>query len=88
VALGATPASVMKLVLAQGMWAPAAGIAVGLAGALVLTRLLSKLLFGVGATDPLTFAAVALVLAAIAASACWLAGRRALRIDPLNSLRT
>ena len=87
VALGATPASVMRLVLAQGMRSPIAGIAIGLAAALALTRVLSNLLFGVGATDPLTFAAVAFVLASIAAGACWLASRRALKVDPLLALR-
>jgi predicted permease len=88
VALGATPASVTRLVLTQGMRSPVAGIAIGLAAAFALTRLLSSMLFGVGATDPLTFAAVAAVLASIAAGACWLASRRALRVDPLQALRS
>jgi len=87
VALGATPASVLRLVLGQGMRMPVLGIAIGLAGALALTRVLSNLLFGVGATDPLTFGAVAIVLASIAAGACWLASRRALKVDPINVLR-
>lgn len=87
VALGATPASVMRLVLAQGMRSPVLGIVIGLAAAFALTRVLSNLLFGVGATDPVTFVAVAIALASIAAGACWLASRRALRIDPLNTLR-
>ena len=88
VALGATPASVMRLVLGQGMRSPVVGIAIGLAAAFALTRVLSNLLFGVGATDPLTFGAVAVVLASIAAGACWLASRRALRIDPLRAVRS
>jgi putative ABC transport system permease protein len=87
VALGATPRSVMRLVLAQGMRSPVAGIVIGLAAAFALTRVLSNLLFEVGATDPLTFVAVAVALASIAAGACWLASRRALRIDPLTTLR-
>jgi putative ABC transport system permease protein len=87
VALGATPRSVMRLVLAQGMRSPVVGIVIGIAAAFALTRVLSNLLFGVGATDPLTFVAVAAALASIAAGACWLASRRALRIDPLTTLK-
>jgi putative ABC transport system permease protein len=77
----------MRLVLGQGMRTPAAGIAIGLAASLALTRVLSSLLFGVSATDLATFAAVALVLASVAAGACWLAGRRAVRVDPAHVLR-
>ncbi|HZD51948.1 MAG TPA: ABC transporter permease [Woeseiaceae bacterium] len=87
VALGASPPEVMGLVLGQGMRTVAIGIAVGLATALALTRVLASLLFEVGATDLGTFTAVALVLASVAAGACWIAGRRALRVDPVRALR-
>jgi hypothetical protein len=87
VALGASAAQVMTLVLRQGMRAPVLGISIGLTASLALTRVLSSLLFGVGATDPVTFAAVAAALASVAAGACWLAARRALRIDPVRALR-
>jgi predicted permease len=87
VALGATPGQVMSLVLGEGMRTPVVGIVVGLAASLALTRVLSSLLFGVGATDPVTFAAMAAVLAAVASIACWLAGRRALGVDPVRALR-
>ena len=87
VALGASPASVMRMVLGQGMRTAVVGIAVGLAASLALTRVLSSLLFGIGSTDPVTFALVTIVLAAVAIGACWLAGRRALRVDPVHALR-
>ena len=87
VALGASPTSVMRMVLGQGMRTAVVGIVVGLAASLVLTRVLSSLLFGVGSTDPVTFASVTSVLAGVALGACWLAGRRALRVDPVHALR-
>jgi predicted permease len=87
VALGATPGQVMSLVLGEGMRTPVIGIAVGLAASFALTRVLASLLFGVGATDPMTFAGMAVVLAAVASVACWLAGRRALGVDPVRALR-
>ena len=87
VALGAAPSSVMRLVLVQGMRSPAIGIAVGLAASLALTQMISSLLFGVGPADPVTFGSVAALLASISALACWVASRRALRIDPLNALK-
>jgi putative ABC transport system permease protein len=65
----------------------AAGIAVGLAGAAALSGLLRGLLYGVSATDPLAYAAVALVLAAVALAACWGPARRAARVDPMIALR-
>jgi predicted permease len=86
-ALGAGPGEVMGLVLRQGMRMPALGIAAGVAASLGLTRVLGSLLFGVSATDPFTFVAVGLTLGAVAAAACGLAGRRALRVDPLRVLR-
>jgi predicted permease len=87
VALGASPAAMTRLVLWQGIRTPLVGIGVGLVASFALTRTIASLLFGVDATDPITFTAVAAVLAGIATGACWLAGRRALRIDPLRALR-
>jgi putative ABC transport system permease protein len=86
-ALGAQCSDVMKLVVRHGMSLTAIGLAVGLAGAFALTRLLSAMLYGVSATDPLTFAAVPLVLAGVAFCACYLPARRATRIDPNVALR-
>lgn len=87
-ALGATPGSVLRLVLRHGLWLTALGLAVGLAGATALTRLLASLLFGVGAWDVLTLGAVAVILGAVATLACFIPARRATRVDPLVALRT
>jgi putative ABC transport system permease protein len=86
-ALGAQSSDVMKLVVRHGMSLTATGLAIGLAGAFALTRLLSAMLYGVSATDPLTFAAVSLALAGAAFCACYLPARRATRIDPIVALR-
>jgi len=86
-ALGAQYGDVMKLVVRHGMFLTGLGLAIGLAGALALTRLLSAMLYGVSATDPLTFAAVPLALAGVAFCACYLPARRATRIDPIVALR-
>jgi len=88
VALGATPREVLSLVVRQGMRMPVIGIVVGLVVSAGLTRVMSSLLFNVGATDPLTFAGVALVLGGVAAAACYVAARRAVRIDPILALRS
>jgi putative ABC transport system permease protein len=87
IALGATGGQVSKLVLRQGVRLALAGVALGAAGAYWLTRLLAKLLFGVSATDPLTFAGVALLLTAIAAFASFVPARKAGRVDPLLAMR-
>jgi len=87
VALGATPAEVIGLVVGQGMRMPAVGIAVGLVAAAVLSRVLSHLVFGTSTTDPATFAAVASVLTGAATAACYLPARRAASIDPVSALR-
>jgi ABC-type antimicrobial peptide transport system permease subunit len=78
---------VLKLILMEGMRLAAVGVVSGLAASLVLTRLMKSLLFGVSATDPLTFAGIALVLAAVALLACYLPARRATKVDPMIALR-
>jgi len=87
VALGATPGEVVRMVVLQGMRMPAFGVAVGVAAAVGLTRLMSHLLFGVSATDPLTFGSVALLLLGVSLAACYMAGRRAAAVDPVIALR-
>jgi len=86
-ALGAQRPDVMRLVLRQGMALAGVGIVVGLAGAFVLSRLLRTLLFGVSPTDPVTFAVVCLLLAAVAFLACYIPARRATRVAPMEALR-
>jgi predicted permease len=87
VALGATPRSVLGLVVRQGMTLALAGVAVGVVGAAVLTRVMAAVLYEVRATDPATFAVVVLVLLGAALIASWLPARRALRVDPVQALR-
>ena len=85
--LGATRADVLLLVARQGVWLAVAGSAAGLAGALLLSRLMAGLLYGVKPTDPLTFAAVAGGLGVVAMMACYIPARRAMWIDPMAALR-
>jgi ABC-type antimicrobial peptide transport system permease subunit len=87
VALGAQRRNVLALVLGQGMRLVAIGIAIGVLGALALTRTLSSLLYGVSATDATTYATVPLVLGAIALAATYLPASRATRVDPLTAIR-
>lgn len=87
VALGAQARQVMRPVLREGMTLAGIGVAIGLAGAFAATRVLAAFLFGVGATDPLTFAAVALLLLGVAFLASYIPSRRALRVDPITALR-
>ena len=87
VALGAQGRHILRLVVGQGMKLAVLGVAIGLAGALGLTQLLSSLLFGISATDPMTFAGVSLLLAMVAGVACWVPARRAMHVDPMVALR-
>jgi len=86
-ALGAQRGDVMRLVLGGGMLVILIGLGIGLAGSLASTRFLSSLLFGVTATDPLTFAGVIILLALVALAACYIPARRAVRVDPMVALR-
>jgi putative ABC transport system permease protein len=86
-ALGAERLDVLRLVLAQGMKLALLGVAIGLIAALGLTGWMKSLLFGVSATDPLTFVAIAMLLVFVALLACWIPARRATKVDPLVALR-
>jgi|HubBroStandDraft_2_1064218.scaffolds.fasta_scaffold21620_2 putative ABC transport system permease protein len=86
-ALGANPGRVLRLVLGRGLRLAGAGTVIGVLAALLLTQLLNSLLFGVSATDPLTFAAVAGLLLGVALLACYVPARRAMRVDPMVALR-
>jgi putative ABC transport system permease protein len=86
-ALGAQKRNVLSLVIGQGMKLALAGVVLGIAAALALTRVLRTLLYGVEPGDPLTFAGVSLLLVGIALFACWLPARRAARVEPMEALR-
>ena len=86
-ALGAQSRDILKIVLLQGMTAVIAGVTVGLALSLLLTPMLSSLLFGIRPTDFLTFVAVPLFLSAVALVACYIPARDAVRVDPIVALR-
>jgi predicted permease len=85
--LGATRGDVLFLVVRQGVWLAVAGSVAGIAGALLLSRLMAKLLYGVQPTDPATFVVVAIGLGLVAMLACYIPARRAMRIDPIAALR-
>ncbi len=86
-AIGAQRRDVFKMVMGQGMMLALIGIGIGLVGAFALTRLMATMLFGVTATDPATFAVIAILLTAVSVLACYLPGRRATKVDPVVSLR-
>jgi predicted permease len=86
-ALGAQPQDVLRVVVGHGLRLVLPGLCIGFAGALVATRWMSSVLFDVKPTDPLTFTAVAVVLAAVALLACYIPARRAMRVDPMEALR-
>jgi putative ABC transport system permease protein len=86
-ALGAQPRNMLALILARGAWLASIGVAVGVLGALAVTRFLSSLLFGVAAKDPVTFAGVVVLLFGVALAACYVPARRAMRVDPMVALR-
>jgi putative ABC transport system permease protein len=88
IALGALPKDILKLVLRRGLALTLLGMGLGLAGAFALTRALGQLLYGVTATDPLTFIGISLLLASVALLACWIPARRASRVDPMIALRS
>ena len=87
VALGAPRANILRLVIGEGVRLSAIGVAVGVAAALLLTRVMQSMLVGVGATDPTTFAAIAVLFFGITAAACWLPARRAADLDPKVAFR-
>jgi putative ABC transport system permease protein len=88
IAMGAARRDVLRLILVQHLRPALAGLAIGVVGAVFLSRFLRSLLFGVSVTDPATFVIVAGILLAVAAAACWVPARRATRVDPLVALRT
>jgi ABC-type antimicrobial peptide transport system permease subunit len=87
IALGAQRKNVLVLVLGEGMKLVLLGAAIGIAAAFGLSRLMAGMLYGVSTTDPLTFAAVPLVLLGVAMLACYIPARRAMRVDPMTALR-
>jgi len=86
-ALGAQQRTVLRLILGQGAKLALLGLGAGAVAALLLTRLMASLLYGVSATDPLTFGTVAIVLLGVAVTACYFPARRAMRVDPMIALR-
>ncbi|MEK6281433.1 MAG: ABC transporter permease [Acidobacteriota bacterium] len=87
VAIGAQSRDVFRMVIGQGMMLALIGVAFGLAGALALTRLMTTMLFGVEPTDPVTFVSIAVLLTAVALVACYIPGRRATKVNPIEALR-
>lgn len=86
-ALGAQKTSILAMVLKQGLVLLIVGSVIGIAGAIGLTRFLSSYLYGISATDPVTFAVVPVLLACVALAACYIPARRAAKVDPMEALR-
>jgi len=86
-ALGAQTGNVLRMVLGQGLRLTLIGVAIGIAAAFGLTRLMQSVLFGISATDPVTFAAISAMVLLVALLACYLPARRATKVDPLVALR-
>lgn len=86
-ALGASSADVLKMVLGEGMRITLVGVGIGIVAALGLTRLIAKIIYGVGAADPITFGVVTVLLTGVALLACYIPARRAMRVDPIIALR-
>jgi putative ABC transport system permease protein len=87
IALGAQPSQILRLVVGRGLWLAGIGIALGIVGALAMSRLLVFMPAGISPHDPLTFAGVAVLIAAVSLAACYIPARRAMRIDPLAAVR-
>ena len=87
VALGASRIDVLRLVLVQGVWLTGVGLALGLAFALGLTRVIARLLYGIGANDPLTVFSVVMLLGGMSLLACYLPAHRAMRRNPVTAIR-
>jgi putative ABC transport system permease protein len=86
-ALGAERRDVLRMVLGEGVRMTVVGVAIGLAAALALTRLMANMLFGISAHDPFTLSAVASLLVLVALAACYIPARRATKVDPMVALR-